>query len=676
MSVLTFPHDKGKPVGARFSDRGCLDCPPGHYVGKDTALDVIERVTNQILTQGFKDFSPPKFPLSGVPIKAPTNQYMASNSRIKYSVGFPNIHKLQSFDPMPAPTSYDVTAELINKCGGSIATAQLVANANSLGCAPPLGAGGVMGKRRYHQQAFTQTITMGPFCVTDYLERRDFADALMAYKTAAIRASGMGLEYEKMRRFVDMSLRNSSAIAGQTRPRFTASTFDAIPSSPGSLEWVLNAVEMGLGAEVDHNVGITVTVSPQVLKFWIEQYAKQHDVPLTTSFGDMRMAVQGYVASFEGGSFKMKSLKTAREVTFSTDFRPVYTEFYQTQEGADWDFQPYFLLEQGDDSFTDSADGFFQTFNPNYGDADAYLECQGEQRKLCELIFVHYNAFEYQSFPTNPLGTSIAPGVETNLNNLWGSTGIQWHFGLEVERYFLDRINSALVGTGAPCLNNRKKTWFAGELSNGMQIVELEPRQMMCLAVQVPYSDTPLAASEALIACSPPDAIVVGAAPTEAPKVCIAVPDVDGPDAEDEGCFYAPKKLTFALPCDENLSVALLMRRDTLNVNGALTVPFSVTEGTALEGTAGTDHFRLASGNLVFADGADYATLTIVLHPVAREDGDPAFVTATLVFDNDPVVVCGSEEATVSTTLCFKLCQQNSAADDSGCPTAGCVSCE
>lgn len=676
MSTLTFPYAQGKPVGARFSDRGCLSCPPGTGLTKDSALDILERVTNQVLTQGFKDFAPPRFPLAGLPVKPPTNQYMSVNSRIKFSVGFPNVHKTRSYDPTPNPTAYNVTRELIDKCGGSLATAQLVSNANSIGCAPPLGTGGVMGKRRYYQQAFTQTMTLGPFCTTDYQERRDFADALMAYKGAAIRASAMALEYEKMRRFVDMSVRNCSAIAGQTRPRFSASGFDAIPSSPGGLEWMLNAIEMGLGAEVDHNVSITVTVSPQILKFWIEQYAAQHNVPLTTNFGDIRMATQGYVSSFEGGTFKMKSLKTAREVIFNTDFRPVYTEFYKTQAGAEWDFQPYFLLEQGDDPDTTQAEGFFQTFNPGYGDADAYRDCEGVDRKLCELIFIHVNAFEYQSFPTNPLGTSIAAGVETNLANLWGGTDIKWHFGLAAERYFLDPINKALEGTGAPCLNNRKNTWFAGEISNGLQIVELEPRQMMCVAVQVPFTDTKIGASEAIIPCSPPDAITVTSAPVDDPKVCVPIPTVTGPDDEDEGCFQAPARLQFNLPCDANRTVSVMMRRDPLNVVGALTVPFSVTEGTALEGTAGTDHFRLASGNLVFADGEETAQLDIILHPIAREDGDPAYVTADLVWDNDPAVVCGSEDATVVTKLCFKLCQQSAAADDSGCPTGGCDSCE
>ncbi len=71
------------------------------------------------------------------------------------------------------------------------------------------------------------------------------------------------------------------------------------------------------------------------------------------------------------------------------------------------------------------------------------------------------DAFEYQTFPTNPLGTRIE-NVQTDLQRLWGGTEFQLFTGLEVEKWVLDPMNAQLAGTGAPCFNNKRQTWFAG----------------------------------------------------------------------------------------------------------------------------------------------------------------------------------------------------------------------
>ncbi|WP_196300334.1 hypothetical protein, partial [Streptococcus pneumoniae] len=71
----------------------------------------------------------------------------------------------------------------------------------------------------------------------------------------------------------------------------------------------------------------------------------------------------------------------------------------------------------------------------------------------------------------------------------------------------------------------------------------------------------------------------------------------------------------------------------TGGTNGTLTIPFTVTNGTATEGSAGTDHCELADGNIVFADGESTTELDIDLRSIERGDGDPTHVTATIVYD-------------------------------------------
>jgi hypothetical protein len=201
-------------------------------------------------------------------------------------------------------------------------------------------------------------------------------------------------------------------------------------------------------------------------------------------------------------------------------------------------------------------------------------------------------------------------------------------------------------------MSNIDNTWFAGRLKFGMQFVEDRPLEMMSLLCVVPTDETPLATTQFLVDASHPDPITITSAPTkEAPEFCNAIPTGFAPPTPGPGLAVTPGTLTYDLPETGNRTVTYEMQR-VGGTTGTLTVPFTVTEGTALEGTAGTDHFRLANGNIVFADGSNTQLLTIVLHPIARNDGDPAFVSATINWTNSAVIVTGGFTAT---TLSLKL---------------------
>ena len=670
MAVLTLPFSStSKLRGASFADGSELACPTGSKYSTDDALGALERTTNNILLEGFRLLRTPNFPLSKEPVKPATFETMSINSKVVQHVFYQRTQKNKFYDPTPGLVNYDLTRELIDQCGGSIATAQFIANSNSIGCAPPRFDRGISGKDRYYQSAVTSGYELGPFCVTEYLDLENFAATLEAYKNAAIAAAGMSMEYEKIREFVRMSRANGSAVAGTIDPRFTSGEYSEFPTSSGSLEWILRSIDLGIGGEVDANIDIVVKCSAQLRKFWINQYNAQHGAHIQEALGTVAQNVKDYVVSFESGDdFVMRSLRTNRRVIFRIDVMPVYVQVKATGTNlAEWDFQDYYVTQPGNDTMSGQANGFRQAFNPHYGDGALY--CSGEDVKLCEQIMIYtQTAFHYESFPTNPLGTAIQ-GVETNLANLWNGTNIEWYTGVEVQNYWLDPMNAAFAGTGFPVLSNIGRTWFAGRLTFGMQFVEDRPLEMMSLLVRVPTDISPLALSQELIPCDRPAPIVISAAPTEAaPVFCTPIPSGVGPDEGTAGLAWTPVRLSYDLPPSGTQSVTYALQR-TGGTTGTLTVPYTVVNDTATEG----DQFTLANGNIVFADGDDTADLTIALNNVNRGPTDPCFVAASISWTDSTVLNTG---AVTSTKLCFKLFEASDAYDPAACASdADCGTC-
>jgi len=655
MSQLKFPVDaQSESQSARFVDRGCIQCPEGHSFTSDEALGTLERVTNKVLLEGWKDFEGPQFPLRGLPVRTATSSQLTGLSSVRHTAGYSNMQRIKHFNPTPALDTFNVSHELIQRCGGNIAMATMLANTNSIGCAPPFGVTGFTGKRRYYRDSFTNVLNIGPFCITNFIDHQDFRGGMDAYQRAAIKASALATEYEKMRRFVDMSHRNGAAVAGTYRPTFGAANFRDVPDSAGSFEWLINAIETGLGGEINRTEPVTVSVSQQLLEYWVKKYVADtgNDVNIQQQIDWSTVMVQaeGYQGQFAGGKFSLVSKRTNRRINIQVnDVTPVYVEVTKTGPSqGEWGFQNFYLEELGDDPEEGQGSGVFQTFNPFYGDPET---CEGSEKRLCEMIFIHTGrAFHYESFPTNPLGWAM-PQVETNLANLWGSTRIEWFTGCEVDIYFLNKINEGLAGTGAPCLNNRDKTWFAGVIKNGMQVVEDEPREMMTLLVALPSAQTPLERAEVLTSVEPNAPIVITSQPSEDPKICTAFDTGTSPDAEGAGHMVAPERLNFNLGADSRTVSVVLQRVG--GTNGSLTVPFTIVEGTALEGSAAGDHFTRANGNIVFADGESTTELVIILRSVERGDTDPTHVTATIAYDNSPQVIVddGFEETELKLKL-------------------------
>lgn len=671
---LTFPFDRsGAPLGAKI-DQGCLSCPTGYAYGADSAISTLERVTNNVLTLGYKDYDMPKFPLAGMPVGAARTQQMTGIRRTRPHVFFENVHRAKWHSPVPEAVTYDTMRKLIDQCGGSVATARLIANSNSIGCAPPRGPRGVSGKDALFQDAATTVFELGPFCITDFLELEGFQSHLNAYKAAAIKATGMALEYEKIRRFVSMSRANGAAVAGTTKARFSPTTFSDIPNSPGSLEWLANSIDTGIGGEIRHGTMVEVNVSTQLFQYWLEKFKKDHDIVMNLDIANFANQIKGFITTFDDqGGFTLRSKRTNRLIKITTTKDPVYVELYKNSDGtAEWDFQAYYKTEVGDDSDVTQANGFRQSMNTAYGDAAAF--CDGETKRLAEMIMIHTTeAFHYEAFPTNPLGAKIPADVETNLQRLWGATEINWFFGADVDLYYLKDLNAMIEGTGAPCFSNIDKTWFAGRLKTGLMFVEDDPRQMMTLLVAVPGESSVIEKSEVCLPCEPPTAVTITPRPGLDPLLCEALPVGVAEDTGDTGCMRLPKTYRFQLPAVGNKTVSLFLeRRD--GSTGTLTVPFTIVDGTALEGAGSDKHFLRADGNIVFAEGETEKQLDIVLHPFIRGAGDPKFVQAILRIDNAPVVVCGEEGATVDSLLCFVLADQIAAEGDS-CPSAYCLQC-
>lgn len=669
MPQLQYVYDKGRAVGAKFPQGTGFSCLEGSSFTSDEGLSALEKYQNEVLIFGHENWSVPNFPLSKEAVRAAASQQMSNRSRVVPSVHYQDVKRTRFHNPMPTLANYDLTKELIEACGGNVATAQMISNSNSIGCAPPRGERGISGKDRYYSSACTAVFQLGPFCTTNYLDLRNFGEEINAYMKAAIQAGGMALEYERVRRFVEMSRKNAVAQVGTISPRFVSGAYGDMPTSPGSLEWILRSIDEGLGADVMADVPIVVKTSPQLRKYWINKYNRDHGATIQESLGSVFNNVKDYVASFEmDGDFVMRSLRTGRKVIFRVDSTPLYVETYATgTDLAEWDFQDYFLTRPGEDPESGAANGFVQTGNPHYGDPTKY--CEGVPARLCEQILIYtQEAFHYEAFPTNPLGWAMQ-GVETNLQNLWNATQISWRTGAEVQIYDLGPINRGLAGTGYPELSNSRNTWFAGELTVGHQFIEDRPRKMMSLLVRVPMDESPLEGVTELEPAERPAPIVLDSRPTkEAPQFCTPIPAGVAEDTPGAGLAWTPVELQYDLGATDRVAYFTLYR--TGGTNGTLTLPLTVTEGTALEGTAGTDHFKIGSatynpatgvytptyfsggtGNIVFADGSETQYLAIFLNSVEREAGDPATVSATINVDNSPVVLNTGAVEAITLTL-------------------------
>lgn len=672
---LTFPFTEGgKPKGAQLLDRGCLSCPTGSAFTSDTALNTLEAVSNNVLMEGVKEWKSPNFPLESIAIREARNQEFVGqhDRRYTYHAHYPDPHRARFYDPTVTRETFTITRELLAQCNGDVVAARMIANSNTIGCAPPRGPRGLTGKDVYGQNAFFTVAELGPFCITDYFGLKDFQLMLEAYKRGAINYTSMAMAYEKMRNYVAMSQNNGVAIAGTYKATFTPSTFRNIPDSTGSIEWLLNSIDSGIGGEIDPSMTVEVSVSRQVFEYWLMQYKINNDIELRTDPSSLLMQIKGYITAFdETGALTIQSRRTNRRVRIMTTKEPVYIELTANGDAGEWDFQRYFITELGDDVDTAQGQGFRQSKNTEYGDACNY--CNGAPKVLAEMIFIHApGAFHYESFPTNPLHTKIE-GVESSPKALWGGAGIEWYFGTEVDLYFLQDMNRMLADTGAPCFSNRKRTWFAGELTAGMQSVEDAPRQMMTLLVRVPGDKAPIQKTDGCCTpCEEPPALTLTPRPGDDPKLCTVLPDGVAADDLPAGCMLAPSILRYNLPCEGNLTIPMQFQRRN-GTNGTLTVPFTVTDGTALEGAGADKHFLLADGNIVFADGDDTAQKNIVLHPFRRGAGDPKFVQAVLNWDNSPVVLC--DDSPVTTKLCLMLCDQIAGENLDTCPETYCMAC-
>lgn len=658
MAELTFPFDEqGTALGARFTDRGCISCPTGYAYTADDALGALERTTNKVYLEGWKDYQKPEFPLANIPIRPATYQQMTRIKGVKHTAGYSQVFKTQFNDPTPNIDTFQVNAELINRCGGNLALATMIGNMNSIGCAPPFGNTGFIGKRTYTREAFTGTLNLGPFCITSYLDLMDFRNAMDAYQREAMKAAGMALEYEKIRRFIAMSPNNGAAVAGTRSARFASGNFADIPNSAGSFEWLIDSIERGLGAEIGKREGIVVKVSQQIFEYWVKKYVADNgndfNLVAQMNWADLRVQAQGYQGSFAEGQFVLVSKRTNRRITIMVNnYDPIYLEVTRTGAAlGQWEFQDWYLQELGSD-IDNGGEGVWQKFNPYYGDPE---QCEGAEKTLAELILIFTEkAFHYEAFPNSPFSGFTKPGVNTDLNNLWNSMMLRWYTGVEVDQYFLNKINEMVAGHGGPCLSNRYNTWFAGDVTFGLQLVEDDPTQMMALIVAVPSSGSPIEASEVLTSVSPGDPIVVTPVDhsDENPLLCKDYDQSTAPPDAPVGCFQVPEVLIYNLPESDDVTVTVTFQR-VGGTSTSIATAFTVTDGTATEGSAPTDHFELANGTLTFAANASTATKNIILHPIHREEGDSQYVEAVINWTDDDEIIC--EGGFESTTLRLKL---------------------
>lgn len=613
-------HDFNK-VG-RFQDRGCISCGEGSVFTPDQVLGVAETFSKKILSKTIESWEGPQFAIRNVPTKASMAvQPNAFSNRM--SVFWPNLERLRWYDPLPTVAAKTVTKELINASGGVEGLDYNHFEGGGLACNPPLGPRALAGKDAAYATEVWTTLMLGPICTAKYRVLEDLAMYLSAAESGIGQALDIATQYEKINQFIQMSRKNVSAVAGQWQPNFSEHAITEYPTSPGSLEWAIHTAGV-LGSRFPGKEDVKIAVSPQVLKFWIEDYVARHSgVQINLDFHTLKGQTNDFIASFtEKGMFSTRDIRTGRRVIFDTGETPIYLLLEKTGQTT-WRYkhQPYFVYRAGDDNREGEMNGIMQDPNPGLGDPDQVHE---DGSVLAELILIYSDsAFHYEAPPLNPFAGKFESGA---IMPTIGTAQINWYTGVEVDEYFLKHMADPATGQ---CPNNRARQWIAGEVSQHLVIREDNKYAMGSMLIQVPSSATPLGAA--------PDRIPVAARP--APITLTAAPPIeathcgDAPDAPEDqgGCLNVQLVLNAQANLEGNRTYQLWVERQG-GFDGTLSLAYESVEDTALAGT----HFTALSGTLTFAAGEVRKLIDVVILPYEFEDEEETPpVQFRIVWDGD-----------------------------------------
>jgi hypothetical protein len=560
-------------------------------------------LAKNIMVLNTPEFDGPKYPLSELPTKAASSQHSdADNYTIRYDYHIPNLHEIGMHNPNPVRQLANRVIEAVNNCGPDA----IISNAfemSSMGCAPPRGRTGVMGKDVAPIISAAAPLEMGPFCSTMFQDFDHMAQVFRRMEAHYPNAAMQVLNYNKIRNFIGSAYNLASATAGSQKPRFNPYQFIDRPNSVGSIEWFFEALDR-ISSFATSRDNWRVCMSRRLFKRWMMDYAKAHDVTINVDFSGLNQQVGSYIIQGNGGdsvSLITDRLNTKVTIEFTSD--PIYVT--DNQVGADsyeWQFQPWFITRPGDDVRSGQAAGYVRDKNPDYGSACS--ACPDGYQSLSELILIYNDEYiQYEAFPKSPFADlGMLDGLSTDLQNLWASMQMRFYFGSEVDEYFL----KPLFASTGNCPSNIDNTWFAGRMWFAFRQRILRARAAGALLVKVPRPEMTNEAQTACLQDEYPDPIVLTyREPEQGSRECVTVDEGEITDAVGE---LRPACSFEVTASDVNQVIQIeVERRD--GTSGALALAYTMSEGTATD----PEHYATASGNLNFAEGQTRRVLNVTI---------------------------------------------------------------
>lgn len=606
--------DANAPTVSRLVGSGCLSCPTGSSVSADQGLGALETMAKNIMVLKDREFDGPKYPLSELPVEAAKSKLLGGEDySIEYDYHIPNLHDIKMYNPEPTRQLASRVTEAMGNCGpeGIVANSFDMA---SIGCNPPRGRTGVMGKDASPILSKMAPLEMGPFCVTmfsnfDHLQQM-FKKMQSHYPNAAMQV----LAYQKIRDFIASCYNLASATAGSTKPRFSQFAFDSRPTSVGSIEWFADALDT-ITSYSDGRQEWKVCMSQRLFKRWMRDYAKKHNVTLNVDFSNLNAQVGDYIATANGqDSVTLISDRLNTKYTIDFSMAPIYVTDNQVGEDTyEWNFQPWFTTRAGDDTRPGEANGYVREKNPNYG--AACNACPDGYQSLSEMILIYNGeSHSYEAFPESPFaGAPELEGLETNLQNLWSSMNLKYYFGAEVQEYFLNPLFS---GEGR-CPSNIDNTWFAARMWFSYRMRLLRKRASGALLVKVPRDGMVNEEEGNCLTEEYPEAVTLtNREPIAGSRECVVDPEVDLDTPE--GCLRPDCDASFT-QADEDQTV--LIRVDRVGgLATAVEAAYAQDDGTAVSPT----DFTLTDGTLEIGEGATYGCIEVVIKGGDCVESDPA----------------------------------------------------
>jgi hypothetical protein len=590
------------PTVSRLVGSGCLACPDGSRVAGDDGLSALETLAKNIMVLKTPEFDGPKYPLAEIPTKEAQSQHMGGDDyTVQYSYHIPGLHEIGMLNPNPVRTLANRVTNAVNGCGPEAIISSAFDMA-SVGCNPPRGRTGVMGKDASPIISRIAPLEMGPFCITMFQNQDHLQQMFRAMEAHYPNAAMQVLGYQKIRDFVASNHNLASATAGSYSPRFNPYQFIDRPDSVGSIDWFMEAIDT-ITSYATSRDNWRVNMSRRLFSYWMEKYAASKNVTLNMDFSSINNTVGNYIIQANSGdsvTLITKRLNTKITIEFTRD--PIYVTDNQVDEDAyEWQFQPWFVTRAGDDTRSGEAAGYVREKNPKYG--AACEACPDGNQSLSELILIYNDEYiSYEAFPKSPFAGLGLEHLSTDLQALWGSMEMRYYFGAEVQEYFL---NPLFASTGN-CPSNIDNTWFAARMWFAFRQRILRKRAAGALLVKVPNDNmVNVAQGECLQPAYPDPIVLTNREPQLGARECVTVDE--GAIIDPAGHLRPACAVTVAATGEDQVVEIEVERRDGLS--GALALTYTMTEGT---GTA-PEHYTTGSGSLGFLEGQTRRVLNVTI---------------------------------------------------------------